>query len=237
MEVSALESCEEVTPFVGAGAIQQIGSFSNRLNKRAARSIVSFMPSDSQQQDELLLDTLEHFDAITKPFRLAIFQALLQPASVSEVADNLEVPVTRLYYHINELARLGFISLVDVRKVGARTEKVYQSAGRTIRPSPKFFTDFGSEGLAATVHLVFGVAERGMSEAVRSGDFGLEPAPDEGLRRGTIGLNSVNLSDEDRSELITEIEGLTEKYRDRKDPDAPGVAFFYGVYPQEGNQL
>jgi hypothetical protein len=192
------------------------------------------MPENHDLPEMMYLDTLDEFDAITKPFRLAIFQALLNPASVREIAEKLEVPVTRLYYHINEMERLKFIGLVEVRKVGARTEKVYRSAARGMRPSVKFLNDYGNKGLAALVQLVFGVAETGMVKAVELGEVGLESSNEEEIRRGAIGLSAVSLSDQDRHELILDVEALIEKYDERRDPDSPAVAFFFGIYPQEG---
>jgi DNA-binding PadR family transcriptional regulator len=188
------------------------------------------MQIDFEQVEMLELDTLAEFDVLAKRFRLSVLRAMNEPKSVSEAAEFLKVPVTRLYYHVNELHRGGFLTLLEVRKAGARTERVYQATAKGIRPSQKFLEDYGAEGITAVIKLVLGVVEAGFARAVEAGDFGHEP-DDEKQRRGTIGLASLFLSDDLRHKLITEIEGLSAKYSELSDRGEPPIEFFYGAYP------
>jgi hypothetical protein len=188
------------------------------------------MQLDFEQVEMLELDTLAEFDVLAKRFRLSVLRAMNEPKSVSEAAEFLKVPVTRLYYHVNELYRGGFLTLLDVRKAGARSEKVYQATAKGIRPSQKFLEDYGADGITAVVKLVLGIVGAGFVRAIEAGDFGHEP-DDAEHRNGTIGLASLFLSDDRRHELITEIEGLSVKYSELSDRTQPPVEFFYGVYP------
>ena len=191
------------------------------------------MPNDFEQVEMLELDTLEEFDVLAKRFRLSVLGAMTEPKSVNEAADFLKVPVTRLYYHVNELHRAGFLTLLEVRKAGARTEKVYQATAKGMRPSQKFLQDYGADGILAVIKLVLGVDEAGFMRAVEIGDFGHE-LDDPEHRKGTIGLASLFLSDDHRHELITEIEELSARYIELSDRNEPPVEFFYGAYPARG---
>ncbi len=188
------------------------------------------MQFDFEQVEMLELDTLAEFDVLAKRFRLSVLRAMNEPKSVSEAAEFLNVPVTRLYYHVNELYRGGFLTLLEVRQAGARSEKVYQATAKGIRPSQKFLEDYGADGITAVVKLVLGIVEAGFVRAIEAGDFGNEP-DDVGHRNGTIGLAALFLSDDHRHELITEIEALSAKYSELSDRTEPPVEFFYGVYP------
>ena len=77
------------------------------------------------------------FEVLNSRFRHRIMRELLEPKPVKTLAGNLGVPVTRLYYHVNQLADAGLIRVVEERKVGAIVEKVYQTTARTFSPGSK----------------------------------------------------------------------------------------------------
>ena len=52
------------------------------------------------------------------PLRLEIVRLAKEPLSASEIADRLELPRQRVNYHVQELARAGFL-----RKAGARRKR------------------------------------------------------------------------------------------------------------------
>lgn len=89
-----------------------------------------------EQLEYLEVDDIEVFEVLNNPLRVRILRELMEPASVREVAEALDVPPTRLYYHVNLLEDAGIISVVDTRKVGAMIQKVYQTRARGFRPSP-----------------------------------------------------------------------------------------------------
>lgn len=89
-----------------------------------------------EQLDYLEVDDIEVFEVLNNPLRFRIVRELMEPASVREVAEALDVPPTRLYYHVKLLEGAGIISVVETRKVGAMIQKVYQTRARGFRPSP-----------------------------------------------------------------------------------------------------
>lgn len=78
--------------------------------------------------EERLIDDIESLKIYCDPMRIRIMQAMVrQPRTVNQIADELGVPFTRLYYHINLLEKHNLIRLVDTQAFsGAVEEKYYQ---------------------------------------------------------------------------------------------------------------
>jgi DNA-binding transcriptional ArsR family regulator len=103
------------------------------------------------QTDVLEIQDLRVFEMLDNPVRLRILRHLDQPRTVKQLAEWMEVPPTRLYYHINLLREAGVIVVVDTRKVGAMVEKVYQATARTLRPGKAIVSGGHTPSELATV--------------------------------------------------------------------------------------
>lgn len=88
----------------------------------------------NKPDDVMEIEDLAVFEVLNNRFRQRILRDLLSPKPVKELAESLEVPVTRLYYHVNLLLEAGLIRIVEERKVGAILEKVFQTSARSFRP-------------------------------------------------------------------------------------------------------
>jgi len=66
------------------------------------------------------------------PMRARIIRTLAHdPCTVHDIAETLNVPFTRLYYHMNMLEKHGIIRVVETRNLsGAVEEKYYQVTAR-----------------------------------------------------------------------------------------------------------
>lgn len=95
------------------------------------------MNSTKAIDDVFEIEDLRVLEAMNNPTRLRILTQLTQPHSVKEVAKVLQLPPTRLYYHVNALEKVGVIRVVETRKVGAMVEKLYQVVATHFRPGPK----------------------------------------------------------------------------------------------------
>jgi DNA-binding transcriptional ArsR family regulator len=71
------------------------------------------------------VNRLSQLEALSGPVRTRILRAAGRPTTVAELAEGLQVPKTRLYYHVNLLIEEGMLAQVDDRKSGARIEKIY----------------------------------------------------------------------------------------------------------------
>ncbi len=70
--------------------------------------------------------SLQALKTISDPLRarlLAIFADA--PSTVPQAAERLDLPVTRLYYHVHLLEKHGSIEVTDTRPAGGTVEKVY----------------------------------------------------------------------------------------------------------------
>lgn len=79
------------------------------------------------------LDHLDLLDELTHRVRGPLLRRLRSPHSAAELADELGVPVTRLYHHLNVLESAGLIRVVATRRVGAATERRYRAIARGFR--------------------------------------------------------------------------------------------------------
>src|ERR687885_168224 len=79
------------------------------------------------QQIHVIRD-LETVRLISDPLRLQILEALRkEPRTVKQVAAQLDVPATNLYYHVRLLEQRGLIRVTDTRIVSGIIEKRYQT--------------------------------------------------------------------------------------------------------------
>lgn len=85
-------------------------------------------------KDQFEIEDIGVFEVLNSTFRLRMMRRMTEPKSVKELAVAMDVPVTRLYYHVKKMAEAGVITVVDERKVGAILEKVYQTTARSYLP-------------------------------------------------------------------------------------------------------
>jgi len=85
------------------------------------------MDTTPPPQPVKLIHDLETLRVLTDPLRMRILSLLSQqPRTVKEVAQALEIPPTRLYYHFNLLEKHGLIRVTATRVVSGIIEKHYQ---------------------------------------------------------------------------------------------------------------
>ena len=107
------------------------------------------LPDLPEIPEEVLISSPSQFEALTSSLRMRLLNLLTEPKSVREVAEHLDMPVTSLYYHVNLLESAGFIEVVHTRKSGARLEKIYRIAGRSITPGPELLANVEDTAAAA----------------------------------------------------------------------------------------
>jgi predicted ArsR family transcriptional regulator len=94
------------------------------------------LPELPEIPEEAFITDPSQFESLNSPTRIRILKLCTESLSVRQIADRLGVPPTRLYYHVNLLEDAGFLQVVHTRKSGARTEKLYRVAGRSITAGP-----------------------------------------------------------------------------------------------------
>ena len=85
--------------------------------------------------ETFVLETPEQLKAIVDPFRQQLIGALAIPATAKDAAAKLEVPVGRLYHHLDQLEAAGLIKVVAERRRRGAIERTFQAVGRRFTAS------------------------------------------------------------------------------------------------------
>lgn len=178
---------------------------------------------------ELIIDDLDSLRAIASPMRMELLFRFRSAASVADVAAAMDVPVTRLYYHVNALVDAGVIEVLEVRKKGPQLEKVYRVTGSTIRPGPDVFKQAGGprESAEAVATLVLDTTRVEMVEALtRHAEQGFESET-----VGTVGRSASALPPDLIPEFVDRLNDLVREFSESETDDGQPVTFTYVFLP------
>ncbi|GAA5227948.1 winged helix-turn-helix domain-containing protein [Paeniglutamicibacter antarcticus] len=74
--------------------------------------------------------------AALDPMRQRLLLELHEPASASMLANRLEIPRQKITYHLNQMAGLGLVTEVELRRKGIMTERLMQATAASYMISP-----------------------------------------------------------------------------------------------------
>jgi DNA-binding transcriptional ArsR family regulator len=169
--------------------------------------------------DERVISDLETLRVLADPLRISILEYLARPGTVKQVAEKLDRPPTKLYYHFNLLEKHALIQMISTRVVSGIIEKQYQATARIFRVDRGLLSPGSAtfdQGLEVTLNGLFGDARNDIRESIASGM--VETAQDAPkARRLLINQGRLNLTPqkaeefyERLSDLITEFQAFTE---------------------------
>ena len=187
-----------------------------------------------EPEAEHFISDVETLKVYFDPMRMKIIQAIAgQPRSVHEIADELDVPFTRLYYHVNMLERHGLIRVVETRNLsGAVEEKYYQVSARMFVIDRKLLTVGPTEGdgLHTFLEQVFGGTYRDIINSVEKGlvDINVRPPdPNSILIRQSVSRMQPERIEEFSRRLLE----LAREFDDaRGEPGEPYYALTLSLY-------
>ena len=147
-----------------------------------------------QPDAERLIDNLETLKVYFDPMRAKIMKTVAyRPRTVQEIAQELDVPFTRLYYHMNLLEKHGLIRVVETRNLsGAVEEKYYQISARSYVIDRSLLTvqsddgDENSDGLEIILGTMFDDTMGAIRHSIREQKIDIHktsPEPDSMLVR------------------------------------------------------
>jgi len=94
-----------------------------------------------------MINDLETLRVLSDPLRLQILEALdIEPQTANQVAKKLGLPVSRLYYHLNQLESIDLIEVVETRIVNNMIEKLYWLTAEEIDIDKNLFDFSSAEG-------------------------------------------------------------------------------------------
>jgi DNA-binding transcriptional ArsR family regulator len=189
-------------------------------------------PGLEDMPESVALTELDLLGELTHPTRSQVLRALKQPHAVAEVAEVLDMPVTRLYHHVNRLESEGFIRVVATRRVGAVTERRYQVAARSWQVDSDLFKTSDRRELAVILGSLFDVSKMAFQREVESGGFA---GVDDLSEHGFLSRGHVHLSDRRRRELLERLTEVVKEFTsdvDENDPDANRMELFIAAFPE-----
>lgn len=151
-----------------------------------------------QPEEIRLIDDLESLKIYSDPMRIRIMQTMVrEPRTVNQIAEELGVPFTRLYYHINLLEKHNLIRLVDTQVFsGAVEEKYYQVSAYNFVVDRSLLT-FGdpaveNDGLNVLLETILDPTRDDIRRSAEAGSIDMAQTPPEPnallLRRGFLRL-------------------------------------------------
>jgi DNA-binding transcriptional ArsR family regulator len=174
------------------------------------------------------IDDADTFEMLSDPTRVELIERLFEPATVSELAEAMDVPRTRLYHHMRLLEEARVIRVVQTRRRGAIPEKVYQLKAKNYRPSDRLLAEYPPRHAAAA--MVDPILSTTRADIIRSATEGrFDFTRDPRRRQGMVARTLLALTPERRHQFITELKELLERYED-DDPDGELVAATILVY-------
>lgn len=190
------------------------------------------LPDLPEVPDEVLISNASQFEALSSGLRMRILSLCREPSTVRSIAEHLEMPVTSVYYHVNLLEAAGFVEVVHTRKSGARLERIYRVAGRTIRPGPDLLDSIEDSGAAAKVMaaIVIEPARVETEDALERRFRGEE-------HRLSLGRTMAFLVPSQLEELESRLEELVQDLvadnQSSNDPQARQYSFTYTLAPTD----
>jgi len=182
---------------------------------------------------QMVISNLETVRVIADPIRLRILELLiLEPQPVKRLAASLDMPQTKLYYHVNLLEEHGLIRVVSTRVVSGIIEKQYGAVARSYRIYEALLS-LSAAGAADTVDMMFSTMLDGLKDDLRralaSGLIDLrEDAPEE--HKLTLIRMPVHLSPERAAELRARLKDLIQEFcpdPEALDASAPGSRLYH----------
>ena len=170
----------------------------------------------------MLLDSWEQVELLGDDGRVAILELCVRPKTVTQLAETLRVPRTRLYHHVKRLTEHGLLRVAKTKQVGPVTESHYQTSARTYRPSKQLMRSLSvAEMGSALLTVVLGPVRADFVRSLEKGAFSLSQTS--GKRRVLISRSLKYLTPDELDEVIIEIEEILGRYDGDPTQDRPGT--------------
>lgn len=188
-------------------------------------------------EDEHIITDLETLKVISDPFRIQILEFFSRKrGTVKQLADHLDVPPKKLYYHVNLLEEHGLIVVAETQIVSGIIEKWYQGRAKsyTVERSILMQAEDGEQHLGATIAAIF---ESTRSEIIQAARHGLLSQDPDQPKHETMALqrSSLYLTPAERTRFAEELKALMEGFcmePDKAPPEAQEYGLLFALYPR-----
>ncbi|MEL6271791.1 MAG: winged helix-turn-helix domain-containing protein, partial [Chloroflexota bacterium] len=183
------------------------------------------------------LDTLK---VIADPLRLQVIEIIFDhPHTVKQVAHKLEIPQSKLYYHINLLEKHALIAVASTRIVSGIVEKSYQASARNFRVKKGLLNpaspdeDAPEGGMSMFVDAILDNAKQDIKRNAANGLINLseETSP----LNLNISRMTTRLTEDEALELQERLKALSKEFHEKKkdgaNADEQTYALVFALYP------
>jgi len=172
------------------------------------------------------------------PLRLRMLERLGEPESASGLARQFGLPRQKVNYHLRELEKGGFVSLIEERRKGNCIERLYRATARHYVIDPAVLGRLGADPEAVQDHFSSTYLVAVAAKAIRDlGDL-RGRAKKAGKRLATFTLQTEVrfASAAERAafaeELSNAVMQLAARYHNEQAPGGRSFQFFLGGYPK-----
>jgi len=201
-------------------------------------------PPHPKPDAEFIVNDLETLKVLADPLRLQIIE-LMTPAArtVKQIAADLNLPPTKLYYHIKQLEERSLIRVVDTRIVSGILEKQYQAAAHSYRVNKALFSltaQAGKEGLNVILADLFEDTKDDIQKSVEADviDVSAQEGDEKALYRSLlISRNTLYMTAEQAEEFYKRLRALVREFMRDEDqatlvnPDEHSYGLLMALYP------
>jgi DNA-binding transcriptional ArsR family regulator len=181
-------------------------------------------------------------EASLDPIRASLLAALAEPGSATALAARVGLPRQKVNYHLRSLESHGLVELVEERRKGNMTERVFQATAASYVISPTALSAVAPDPSRApdqrSARWLLAVAGRLVSEV---GEL-ITGSSAAGKPLATLGIDSEVrfASAKDRgafaAELAQSVNELVAKYHDESAPDGRPHRFVVALHPTITNK-
>jgi len=177
--------------------------------------------------EEFIVSDLETLKVLADPLRLSILEYLGEQGTVKNIAEKINKPPTKLYYHFNLLEKHKLIQMVDTRIVSGIIEKHYQASAKTyllehglLSPGTEEF----DEGLELTLSSIFGDARDDIRKSIVSGVIDTSEHAQE-AKRLIINQGRLNLTEDQAQAFYERLMDLVSEFQNLNDDNVQTQAY------------
>ena len=154
------------------------------------------------------LERVEPLGNFGNATRGLLVRHLREPHTVAELAELLDVPVTRLYHHVKRLEHDGLIRTVATRRVGVVTERRYQTVARRFTVSRDLVANADGATLGRAIGSFFDVAKSELLREFELGKFSGANVDEHAMQS----VLELSLTDQRRAELVRRLGELIDEF-------------------------
>ena len=153
------------------------------------------MIQDVSNDEVFLIRDFDTLKVLADPLRMQLVTLLDQARTVKELGERLDLPPTKLYYHVNLLLKADLIRVTETNIVSGILEKRYAATAKEYRVDPDLLSPrlVTPEYVEDILTVVFETAKKDIRRSVATGTLDLSVEPERSQDR-VIGRMYVDLA-------------------------------------------